>query len=263
MGQGDIEFDEFVRGFLRRQRTKPIQLFDELTEPEAERYRNPLRLRHPRRQWPLWCCALIAVAAVAGFRVRTVGGHARKPQARVIQAGEESFRAPEVATRFAPVRSFPQVASPEPDEDGPASVPAAKYGADPVLALLAASAAESGDDEAAPVDAEDGETPSKAAVAKAAVETLPTGLPHAATQRGFARAHTAIRACRQGASDGVTVADVRLVVRPDGHVAEVGIEGPLAGTPAAACIAAALRDTRFDPFRGDSETVSYALALAD
>jgi hypothetical protein len=68
----------------------------------------------------------------------------------------------------------------------------------------------------------------------------------------------AFRACQ---SDGTRTARARLVIQPDGGVADVRVEAPPGLETQAACAAGVLRDLRFEPFAGDPIDVELPIPL--
>jgi hypothetical protein len=100
-------------------------------------------------------------------------------------------------------------------------------------------------------------TPTPAATS----DELPARLTPSAIQRGFAAVRQRVLACKAEAPESATVATVTAVIAPDGTVDESAVEDPLANTPAAACIRKAIEAARFDPFRGEPQTVTYPFAF--
>jgi hypothetical protein len=78
------------------------------------------------------------------------------------------------------------------------------------------------------------------------------------------RAMTAVagraRACVAGT--GAT-GSLRLTVAPSGRIAQVAVTGPLAGTPAAACLERAVRAATFPPWSGAAQSFDYSYPLSD
>jgi hypothetical protein len=80
----------------------------------------------------------------------------------------------------------------------------------------------------------------------------------------IARAMTAVagqvRACVAGAG---AAASLRLTVAPSGRIAQVAVTGPLAGTPAAACLARAVQAATFPAWSGAPQSFDYSYPRSD
>jgi hypothetical protein len=69
----------------------------------------------------------------------------------------------------------------------------------------------------------------------------------------------AVRGCAQGQSG---LATATLVVRNDGHVASVDVQGaPFEGTPSGRCIEGVMRRARLPPFQQATFRVKFPLAI--
>jgi len=75
-------------------------------------------------------------------------------------------------------------------------------------------------------------------------------------ERAMAAVAGRARACLAGAAAS---ASLRLTVAPSGQIAQVAVTGPLAGTPAGACVERAVRTTRFPPWDGVAQSFDYRL----
>jgi hypothetical protein len=78
------------------------------------------------------------------------------------------------------------------------------------------------------------------------------------------RAMTAVggkaRACVAGAA---APASLRLTIDPSGRIARVAVTGPLAGTPAGACLTRAVQAATFPPWSGARQSFDYSYPLSD
>jgi hypothetical protein len=70
------------------------------------------------------------------------------------------------------------------------------------------------------------------------------------------RAGDSSRTCLAGGASGARVA---VTFARNGSPSDVGVEGPLSGTPIGSCIVAKFRALRIPPFRGSSVTVRRTL----
>ena len=68
-----------------------------------------------------------------------------------------------------------------------------------------------------------------------------------------------VRACLDGKPGSATV---RLSVAPTGRIQGVAVTGPLAGTPAAACVERVVRTIRLPPWEGPPESRDYVFRIA-
>lgn len=75
-------------------------------------------------------------------------------------------------------------------------------------------------------------------------------------ERAMAAVAGRARACLAGAAAS---ASLRLTVAPSGQIAQVAVTGPLAGTPAGACVERAVRTAAFPPWDGMAQSFDYRL----
>ncbi|HEX3763394.1 MAG TPA: hypothetical protein VHW23_32085 [Kofleriaceae bacterium] len=90
--------------------------------------------------------------------------------------------------------------------------------------------------------------PSKAAAGR-------TSLSSDDLERAMGAVAGRARACLAGTT---ATASLRLTVAPSGQIAQVAVTGPLAGTPAGACVERAVRTATFPPWDGVAQSFDYS-----
>ncbi len=88
----------------------------------------------------------------------------------------------------------------------------------------------------------------------------PTPLSSDDIERAMTAVAGQVRACVAGVAGA---ASLRLTVAPSGRIAQVAVTGPLAGTPAAACLERAVQAATFPPWSGAPQSFDYSYPRSD